>query len=92
MPSPKQDLHQYLHASVKCDTFTRDADGLLSSVMKVNRIVFVCTSKGERMSDTCRCVSLPCWCLRQIGKKGVKQGERRTGMSQGQYLVTLLSR
>lgn len=57
VPSPKQDLHQYLHASAKCDTCTSDADGLLSSVMKVNRIAFVCTSKGERKSDMSMCVA-----------------------------------
>lgn len=50
MPSPKRDFRRPLHASVKCDTCTMDADVLLASVMKENKIVLVCGAReGKRV-------------------------------------------
>lgn len=62
LPPPKRDLRQPLYVSLKCDTRTSDVDVLLSSVMKENRIAFVCSSTGGRKSDACRC------CVRVLNK------------------------
>lgn len=62
VPSAKRDVRRPLHASVKCDTCTSDADVSLSSVTKEKKFVFVSTSTGGRKSHACQCVSLPCSC------------------------------